>query len=143
MTASHGGVAIGSATVTINSVSRDARLGALSLSGVDIGGFASDQTAYTASVGPGTASTTVTATAVHPRASVTIRPGAEVSLPDGVTVITVTVTAEDGETTRTYTVTVTRSELPVISIVARGESGAGGGKGGVHGVADGPHDPAR
>ena len=39
VTASHGGSTIGSATVTINSVSHDATLASLSLSGIDIGTF--------------------------------------------------------------------------------------------------------
>ena len=39
---SHGGVAIGAATLTIRSVSHDATLSALSLSGIDIGAFSSE-----------------------------------------------------------------------------------------------------
>ena len=116
--AAHAGVPIGSATVTISSVSHDPTLGALSLSGVDIGTFASSQTSYVVSVAHGTSSTTVTAKATHPRASVSILPGAEVSLAEGANEIAVTVTAEDGESTQTYTVTVTRAGLPVVSIVA-------------------------
>ena len=114
--ASHGGVAIGSATVTIRSVSHDATLAALSLSGVDIGTFASSQTSYMASVAHGTTGTTVTATATHPRATVSILPGTEVSLAEGANEIAVTVTAEDGKSSQTYTVTVTRAGLPEVSI---------------------------
>ena len=114
--ASHGGVAIGSATVTIRSVSHDATLAALSLSGVDIGTFASSQTSYMASVAHGTSGTTVTATATHSGATVAILPGAEVSLAEGANEIAVTVTAEDGTTAKTYTVTVTRVGLPAVSI---------------------------
>ena len=121
VTAAHGGVPIGSATVTIRSVSHDAALAALSLSGVDIGTFSSDKTAYTASVGHATSSTTVAATAAHRSAAVSIQPGAEVSLAEGANEIAVTVTAEDGETTRTYTVTVTRSGLPEVSVAAVAE----------------------
>ena len=116
--AAHGGVSIGSATVTIAAVSHDATLGALSLSGVDIGTFASGETSYAASVAHATSSTTVTATPTHPGASVSILPGTEVSLAEGVNEIAVTVTAEDGRSTQTYTVTVTRAGLPVVSIVA-------------------------
>ena len=118
VTASHGGTAIGTMTVTIESVSADATLSALSLSGVDIGMFASGTTSYTASVPYATASTTVTAMANHAGATVSISPGAEVSLAEGANEITVTVTAEDGTTKKTYTVTVTRAGLPVVSIVA-------------------------
>ena len=117
-TASHGGSAIGSATVTINSVSHDATLGSLSLSGIDIGTFSGAVTAYQTSVANSVTATTVTATATHPAARVSIEPGAEVTLAEGPNRITVTVTAEDGTTTRTYTVTATRASLPVVSIAA-------------------------
>ncbi len=113
-----GGVSIGAATVTINSVSHDATLSALSLSGTDIGTFASGTTAYTAAVAHEVSSTTVTATASHAEAEVSIAPGAEVSLAEGANQITVTVTAEDGTTTQAYTVTVTRAGMPEVSIAA-------------------------
>ena len=119
--ASHGGSAIGSATVTITSVSHDATLGGLSLSGIEIGAFSGAVTSYQASVDHAVEATTVTATASHPKAAVSIEPGSEVSLAAGANEIAVTVTAEDGETTQTYTVTVTRAEepaLPVASIAA-------------------------
>ena len=118
VTASHGGSAVGSATVTIESVSQDATLSALSLSGIDIGRFAAATTAYRTSVAHAVTATTVTATATHPGATVSIAPGPEVALAEGANEIAVTVTAEDGTTRRTYTVTVTRSSLPVVSIVA-------------------------
>ena len=117
VTASHNGSAIGSATVTINSVSQDAALSALSLSGVDIGTFSAETTAYAASVANSVETTTVTATASHAEASVAIAPGSEVRLVEGDNTVTVTVTAADG-TTRTYTVTVTRAGPPVVSVAA-------------------------
>ena len=126
--ASHGGSAIGSATVTITSVSHDATLGALSLSGIEIGAFSGAVTSYQASVDHAVEATTVTATASHPEAAVSIQPGPEVSLAAGANEIAVTVTAEDGETTQTYTVTVTRAKepaLPVVSIAAVEERVAG------------------
>ena len=121
VTAAHGGVSIGFATLTIASVSHDPSLRTLSLSGVDIGAFSADTTAYAASVAHEVTSTTVTATASHSAATVTIAPGSEVSLAVGENEIAVTVTAEDGSTTRSYRVTVTRAEepaLPVVSIAA-------------------------
>ena len=121
LTASHGGAAIGSATLTIHSVSHDATLGALSLSGIEIGAFSGAVTSYQASVGHSVATTTVTATATHSAAKVSIEPGSEVSLTVGANEIAVTVTAEDGSTTKSYTVMVTRAEepaLPVVSIAA-------------------------
>ena len=118
ITASHNGSPIGSATVAIHSVSHDATLGTLSLSGIDIGAFSGAVTSYQASVGHSVATTTVTATATHSAATVSIAPGSEVSLAVGANAITVTVTAEDGSTTKTYTVTVTRAALPEASIAA-------------------------
>ena len=106
------------AAVTAAFVSQDAMLRALSLSGIDIGTFSGAVTSYTASVGSRIATTTVTATASQASATVSISPGAEVSLAEGANEITVAVTAEDGTTTRTYSVTVTRAALPVVSIVA-------------------------
>ena len=90
-------------------LSGDATLNALSLFGIDIGTFSSTVTAYNAEVENGISTTTVTATASHTGASVSIAPGAEVSLAEGENEIAVTVTAEDGLTTRTYTVAVTRA----------------------------------
>ena len=118
ITASHNGSAIGSATVTINSVPQDAALRSLSLSGVDIGTFSAETTAYAANVANSVETTTVTATARHSEASVEIAPGSEVSLAEGENTVTVTVTAGDGKTTRTYTVTLTRASLPVVSVAA-------------------------
>ena len=113
ITASHGGVVIGSATVTITSISHDATLSALSLSGIDIGTFSGAETSYTVYVEEAVETTTVTATANHPEAEVSIDPGTEVRLAAGDNEITVTVTAEDGLTTETYTVTVVRHVRPL------------------------------
>ena len=118
VTASHGGSEIGSATVTIDSISRDATLSALSLSGIDIGTFSKAETSYAASVEHAVETTTVTAPASHPEALVSIEPGSEVVLAVGVNKIAVRVTAEDGATTRTYTVTVTRAEEPALPVVS-------------------------
>ena len=118
VTASHDGSEVGSATVTIHSISHDATLASLSLSGVDIGTFTGTGTSYQASVAHSVLSTTVTARATHPAATVSFDPGAEVALAEGANAIAVTVTAEDGTTAKTYTVTVTRAALPVATIAA-------------------------
>ena len=96
--------------------SHDATLSALSLSGIDIGAFSGDATAYAASVAHVISSTTVTAAASHAGASVSISPGTAVSLAVGANEIAVTATAEDGYTTKTYTVTVTRASPPEASV---------------------------
>ena len=106
----------------------DATLSGLGLSGIDIGLFATDTTAYAAVVGHDVTSTIVTATATHAAASVAISPGSNVILVEGANVIAVTVTAEDGTTTRTYTVTVTRAAAPLTaSFASLPESHAGTG----------------
>ena len=113
--------------------SADASLSALSLSGVTLTPvFASGTTVYTASVANSVTVTTVTATAVA---------GAvfEVELngivdQDGIVplavgadnVITVIVTAQDGESSQTYTVTVTRagsSEASLSGLLLMGDGG--------------------
>ena len=95
--------------------STDATLSALTLSGIDIGTFASGTTAYTASVANSVSRTKVTPSVNHSDASYVIKLGGvtdadgTVALAVGANVITVEVTAQDRQTTRTYIVTVTRS----------------------------------
>ena len=91
---------------------RDATLSGLALSGVDFGKFEPATTSYTASVANDVDETTVTPTVNDDGATYDIKLGGvadadgTVSLAVGENVITIEVTAEDGETTRTYTVTV-------------------------------------
>ena len=97
-------------------LSSDASLSALTLSGVDFGTFASSTTSYTAQVANSVSQTTVTPTVSHSGASHAIKLGGVadadgvIDLNVGSNVITVEVTAEDGQTTQTYTVTVTRQD---------------------------------
>ena len=106
-------------TVTVTRAgSSDASLSALSLSGVTLTpAFASGTIAYTASVANSVTETTVTATARDENASVEVTSedaddqtlGDQVALAVGETTVAIEVIAEDGETTRTYMVTVTRA----------------------------------
>ena len=98
--------------------SGDASLSALSLSGVTLAPvFAAGTTVYTASVAHDVTRATVSATTSYAGASVVVTPGDadgvavghQVDLGVGETTVSVAVTAEDGETTRTYSVTVTRA----------------------------------
>ena len=105
---------------TSQSLSTDATLSALTLSGISFGSFASSTTTYTAQVAYSVTETTVTPTLNDSGASDVIKldgvtdTDGVVSLAVGSNVIAVEVTAEDGETTQTYTVTVTRqSEVPI------------------------------
>ncbi len=100
-------------------LSTDAALGGLTLSGVDIGTFDPDTTGYAADVDHGVTETTVTPTVNDDGASYLIKldgvadSDGTVSLVEGSNVITIDVTAEDGETTQTYTVAVTRAAPPL------------------------------
>ena len=103
------------AVTRADALSTDATLSGLTLSGVDFGTFASGTTSYTASVANSVSQTTVTPTMNHSGASYVIKLNG-VTDEDGVislsvrsNIITIEVTAEDGETTRTYTVAVTRA----------------------------------
>ena len=95
-------------------ISNDATLSALALSGVDLT-FSTATTTYTASVPATTTQTTVTPTTNHDDATYVVKLGGVVDddgtipLAVGANVISVEVTAEDGVTTQTYTVTVTRA----------------------------------
>lgn len=97
--------------------SSDATLSELALSDVVLQpAFVSTVESYTASVAHEIAQVTVSATATHPRARVGLpgdddrgTPGTQVALDVGANVVSVTVTAENRVTTRTYTVTVTRA----------------------------------
>ncbi len=95
--------------------STDTKLSALTLSGVNFGTFASGTTSYSASVSNGVTQTTVGPTVNHSGATFVIKlrgvtdADGTVSLSVGSNVITVEVTAQDGSTTRTYSVTITRA----------------------------------
>ena len=101
-----------------NQASSDATLSGLTLSGIGFGTFSSDTTSYTAGVAHSVSETTVTLTVTDSGASYEIRLGGTtdadgtLSLSVGSNVITVEVTAEDGSTTETYTVAVTRAATP-------------------------------
>ena len=100
------------------SISSDASLGGLSLSGMDLGTFSPSTTSYSVAVGNDVSQTTVTPTVAHSEAGYVIRlngvTDSDGTLPVrvGDNVIAIEVTAEDGFTTQTYSVTVTRAEPP-------------------------------
>ena len=104
------------ATALAQSQSSDATLSALTVSPRDIIGFAGDRTSYQVGVASTETRATITATANHSGASVTYSPTDadtsttvyDVDLTAGRNAVTVTVTAEDGTTTKDYTVGVNR-----------------------------------
>lgn len=98
--------------------STDASLSALTVSAGSLSpSFASGTTGYAVAVGNATSSITVTPTAADAGATVQVggatttsgTPSAAITLPVGTTSVPVAVTAQDGTTTRTYTLTVTRA----------------------------------
>ena len=107
--------ATASTNAATSAVSSDATLSNLTLSGVNFGAFDPATTGYTASVANDVDETTVTPTTNDGGATYEIKLGGvadgdgTVELSVGSNVITVEVTAEDGVTTETYTVTVTRA----------------------------------
>ena len=114
-------LAIETYTVTVTRaapLSTDATLSSLSLSNINFGAFDPATVAYTVSVGNEVVETTVTPTANDAGATHVVEiDGAEdgdrvIPLAVGSNVITVEVTAEDGNTAKTYTVTVTRDAPP-------------------------------
>ncbi|WP_440108317.1 IPTL-CTERM sorting domain-containing protein [Acidovorax sp. BL-A-41-H1] len=127
------GVTTKTYTVTVTrAASTNADLSALSLSnGTLAPAFAAATTGYTASVGSATTALTVTPTVASGSSSVTINgvvtasgsASGPIALNAGSNTITTVVTAQDGITTKTYTVTVTRA----YPITATGTSPAGGG----------------
>ena len=101
---------------TFASLSDNADLLALDISGSDIGTISS-ATKYTASVAAPTTAPTVTATPADANAAVTITPadadsqtaGHQVSLNTGANTISIAVESSDGTKTKTYTITVNRA----------------------------------
>lgn len=113
------GIGIDNFSITATAaVSSNADLSDLTLStGILNPAFASATTSYTSSVGNGVTSITITPTVSESNASVTVNGTAVTSgtasaalpLIVGANTITTVVTAQDGTTTKTYTVTVTRA----------------------------------
>ena len=122
------GTTIIEVSVSVRTLSSDVTLSALSLSGVDFGAFDADTISYSAGVGTDVNETTVTATPNHSGAGYVVSLG-DTRFDDGVVpltvgdnVVTVEVTAQDGETRQTYTVTVTRAPALIVGELASDDS---------------------
>ena len=107
-------------------LSNDATLSGLTLSGIDIGTFAASTMSYTVDVANDVEVTTVLAEASETNADVVIAPadsdtgtkGHQASLSEGTNAITVFVTSSDGKGTETYGVTVNRASSAEFGWVA-------------------------
>ena len=123
-------VGIGSWSEVVNArvPSTDAALRSLAVNPVDISEFRAETTLYTLTVGSTVTQATVYATAAETNATVEFSPpvdsnllraGHQIALHPGDTIIAVTVTAEDGATTRTYTIIITQvtgNSAPKVSV---------------------------
>ena len=115
-------------TVTVTRaalLSTDAKLSALTLSGVDFGTFDSTTVSYTTTVANDVSQTTVTPNVNHSGASYVIKLNGTIDsdgvipLSVGSNIITIEVTAEDGNGSLVYTLEVTRSERSIPDILQR------------------------
>jgi len=120
------GTTIQSYTVTVNrAAASNASLSNLAISSGTLSPvFASGTSSYTVSVSNATASVTITPATADPNTTITVNgtitvsgsPSAPVALNVGNNTITTVVTAQDGTTTQSYTVTVTRAALANASL---------------------------
>ncbi len=95
-------------------LSNDATLASISVNGSALTGFASGTTSYSTEIASSVTSAVVTAVANDDGASLTVSPSASTEIEEGESKnFTITVLAEDGTTTKTYTVSVTRKETVV------------------------------
>ena len=93
-----------------NMPSEDANLSSISINGTPVDSFSKDTTSYSVTVESSVENVTVTAQKAHARANVNILPSGQTAISSGETVLfTITVTAEDGTTTKTYNVSVRRA----------------------------------
>ena len=93
-----------------NMPSEDANLSSISINGTPVDSFSKDTTSYSVTVESSVENVTVTAQQVHAKATVNILPSGSTAISSGETVsFTITVTAEDTTTTKTYNVSVRRA----------------------------------
>ncbi|MCI7546042.1 MAG: cadherin-like beta sandwich domain-containing protein, partial [Treponema porcinum] len=93
-----------------NMPSEDANLSSISINGTPVDSFSKDTTSYSVTVESSVENVTVTAQQAHAKANVNILPSGQTAISSGETVLfTITVTAEDGTTTKTYNVSVRRA----------------------------------
>ena len=93
-----------------NMPSEDANLSSISINGTPVDSFSKDTTSYSVTVESSVENVTVTAQKAHAKATVNILPSGQAAVSSGETVLfTITVTAEDTTTTKTYNVSVRRA----------------------------------
>ena len=109
-----------------NMPSEDANLSSISINGTPVDSFSKDTTSYSVTVESSVENVTVTAQKAHAKATVNILPSGQAAVSSGETVsFTITVTAEDGTTTKTYNVSVRRAienDTTLSKILVNGKS---------------------
>ena len=109
-----------------NMPSEDANLSSISINGIPVDSFSKDTTSYSVTVESSVENVTVTAQQVHAKATVNILPSGSTAISSGQTVsFTITVTAEDTTTTKTYNVSVRRAienDTTLSKILVNGKS---------------------
>ena len=109
-----------------NMPSEDANLSSISINGTPVDSFSKDTTSYSVTVESSVENVTVTAQKAHAKANVNILPSGQTAISSGETVLfTITVTAEDGTTTKTYNVSVRRAienDTTLSKILVNGKS---------------------
>lgn len=109
-----------------NMPSEDANLSSISINGIPVDSFSKDTTSYSVTVESSVENVTVTAQKAHAKATVNILPSGSTAISSGETVsFTITVTAEDGTTTKTYNVSVRRAienDITLSKVLVNGKS---------------------
>ncbi len=114
-------------------VSHDAILKSISVNGTALTDFAAATLSYNTKIASGVENATVTAVANDSKATVVVSPSGSTALSAGETkAFTITVTAEDETTTKTYTVNVTRKkpvvdDVSITGITVNGAAASGSG----------------
>ena len=109
-----------------NMPSEDANLSSIIINGTPVDSFSKDTTSYSVTVESSVENVTVTAQKAHAKATVNILPSGPKAISSGETVsFTITVTAEDTTTTKTYNVSVRRAiehDTTLSKILVNGKS---------------------
>lgn len=102
---------------TANQLSSDATLASISVNGKPVEGFSAGTVSYNAVIAADSETAVVTASASDSGAAVSVSPSGAVSVVQGSTkTFTITVTAANGKTEKTYTVSVKRAVIDDVSL---------------------------
>lgn len=116
---------------TAQQLSDDATLSSISVNGIPVEGFSAGKTSYNTTIAADVDTAIITVSASDSEASVSVNPSGSAPITGGGTqVFTITVTAADGKTTKTYTVSVKRAvknDVSLVSVSVNGKSASSSG----------------